>query len=298
MDRFEHSIVVEAPVEVCYARWHRFEDFPEFMNHVDEVSRIEEGRLHWVVEGPLGKKLEWDAVIDEDVENRRIAWHSKSEDPEMSILGDVRFEELGPERTRVTASMQYEAPFGAVGDMVAGLFSNPQAMVTEDMENFKRLVEEGLSGYTGPFDTEPALPDDAEPSIDLESGDPLDQVGTPYLGADGALGTGDELDMRQDLDRSVSPDEDVYGQEFVEVDIFTTSMDAYSEDMESFVEDLDEDIDSSYVLGGDLEAYLEEGEGEAGAEGNLAVPLSEGRGTESGHIGGTDSPGTGEELQR
>jgi len=29
----------------------------------------------------------------------------------------------------------------AIGDMVATIFSNPDAMVKDDLENFKRLVE-------------------------------------------------------------------------------------------------------------------------------------------------------------
>ncbi len=257
MDRFEQSIKVEAPVAACYARWHRFEDLPEFMDNVASVSPIEKGRWHWVVSGPLGQNLEWDAVIDEDVENERIAWHSKSEDPEMSVRGDVRFEPIGPNATRVTASLQLEAPLGMVADIPPGVFSHPQEIVSSGLENFKRLVEEGLSGYTGPYDEEPALPDDVAPSINLASDDPLDRVGTPYLGADGALGIGDELDMRQDLARRpAGEEEDIYGPEFMEVDIFTSSMDVYTEDLESFVEDIDEDIDSGFVQAGDIDAYL------------------------------------------
>lgn len=296
MDRFEHSVEVDAPVSECYNRWHRFEDFPEFMTNVQEVSPVGENVWHWVVNGPLGKDIEWDAVIDRDEPNREIAWHSIDEDPEMTLSGSVRFEENGPERTRVTSVIQYEAPLGALGDIVAGLFSNPQQMVIEDLENFKNLVETGVSHYTGPYATEPAPPDDERNFVDLESDDPLDQVETPYLGADGALGGRDILEARQDTDHNTDNLE-VYGQEFVEIDIFTSSMDVYSEDLESFVEDLDEDIDSSYVITEEIEVYLEE---ERVEQGDLTVPTGEGSRDlpENRHIGGTNSPGTGEELQR
>jgi len=43
--------------------------------------------------------------------------------------------------TKVTSALVYEAPMGAMGEMVAKIFSNPGAMVKEDLQNFKEILE-------------------------------------------------------------------------------------------------------------------------------------------------------------
>jgi uncharacterized membrane protein len=140
MARFQESIEVNAPVSACYAQWMRFEEFPQFMDHVKSVTRQGDRRWHWVVDGPLGKKLEWDAEVDGNEPDRMISWHSIS-DPDVGIQGAVLFEEMGYDRTRVTLTIQYEPPAGAVGELIGQIFSNPQQMVRQDLENFKQLME-------------------------------------------------------------------------------------------------------------------------------------------------------------
>jgi uncharacterized membrane protein len=151
MARMKESIEVNAPVEQCYDQWMRFEEFPQFMDHVKSVTSIGNNRWHWVVDGPLGKKLEWDAAMDGNAQDRMVSWHTVS-DPDVGVQGAVTFEEVSPTVTRVTSTMQYEPPAGALGELVAQIFSNPQAMVKQDLENFKRLIESGGStGTTGSY---------------------------------------------------------------------------------------------------------------------------------------------------
>lgn len=142
MARFQESIEVNALIEACFDQWMRFEEFPRFMKHVKSVQRQGAGRWHWVVDGPMGKKLEWDAQMDGRKEDRLISWHTVS-DPDVGVQGAVRFDEISPGRTRVTCTIQYEPPAGPVGELVAQVFSNPQAMVRQDLENFKALLEGG-----------------------------------------------------------------------------------------------------------------------------------------------------------
>lgn len=140
MGRFQESVEVNAPVQACFSQWMRFEEFPRFMDHVKSVTRQGDDRWHWIVDGPLGAKLEWDAKMDGRQEDRMISWHTIS-DPNVGVQGAVLFEELGPERTRVTSTLQYEPPAGALGEIVAQIFSNPEMMVKQDLENFKKLLE-------------------------------------------------------------------------------------------------------------------------------------------------------------
>jgi uncharacterized membrane protein len=78
MARFRESIEVKAPPNACYAQWLQFEEFPRFMKHVKSVTSQGNNRWRWVVDGPLGKSLEWDAVVDGNEPNRMISWHSIS----------------------------------------------------------------------------------------------------------------------------------------------------------------------------------------------------------------------------
>lgn len=146
MARFQEFVEVQAPVSACYQQWLKFEEFPHFMEHVKSVTRLGDKRWRWVVSGPLGKDLEWDAEVDGNKPNQLISWHSVSE-PDVGIQGAVLFEELGPDRTRIISTMQYEPPAGPLGALVAQIFSNPQQMVKNDLNNFKEIMEKAASRY-------------------------------------------------------------------------------------------------------------------------------------------------------
>ena len=140
MERFESTIVVDAAPSVCYQKWHHFEQFPHFMNNVEDVRQIGEKQWHWVVNGPLGHRTEWDADVIQDVPNRALAWQSVT-GSEVTISGEVSFNDIGNNCTKVDCLIQYDPPGGAIGEAVAHLFANPQKMVEEDLLNFKHLVE-------------------------------------------------------------------------------------------------------------------------------------------------------------
>ena len=60
MATIEKSIDVDVPVRVAYNQWTQFEEFPRFMEGVQEVRQLDDTRLHWVADLG-GKKKEWDA---------------------------------------------------------------------------------------------------------------------------------------------------------------------------------------------------------------------------------------------
>ena len=85
---------VEAPVAQVYAYWRDFSHFPAFMPDVEEVTVTGPSTSHWKVAGPLGKSVEWDAEIVEDLPNQRIAWRSIG-DSQVDNAGAVRFDDRG-----------------------------------------------------------------------------------------------------------------------------------------------------------------------------------------------------------
>ncbi|MDB6151171.1 MAG: cyclase/dehydrase [Chthoniobacter sp.] len=135
MERIEKSVEVQTPVSIAYNQWTQFEEFPKFMQGIEEVRQLDEKRLFWRA-SIWGQTPEWEAEILEQIPDRRIAWRSVTGHPN---AGAVSFEALGPDRTRVTLALDYE-PLGAVeklGDML-GLLS---ARVEGDLERFREFIE-------------------------------------------------------------------------------------------------------------------------------------------------------------
>jgi uncharacterized protein (TIGR02271 family) len=135
METIEKSIDLDVPVHVVYQQWTRFEEFPQFMEGVEAVRRLDNKRLHWVA-NIGGTRKEWDAQITEEVPDRRIAWRSEAGD---FTAGVVAFQPLGGDRTRMTVRFDYE-PQGVketLGDWL-GMVSR---RVENDLERFKNFVE-------------------------------------------------------------------------------------------------------------------------------------------------------------
>ena len=71
----QKTIYVAAPVGEVYAFWTDYQNFPRFMHNVREV-RVHEGVSHWVVAGPAGVPVQWDARIVELEPNALLRWRS------------------------------------------------------------------------------------------------------------------------------------------------------------------------------------------------------------------------------
>lgn len=134
------TITVMGDIEGIYKIWANFENFPLFMSDIRSVTKLDDKLSHWVMEGPLGAKVEWDAETTRLEPNERIAWNSK-DNSTLKTSGQVVFKELAPTETEITVTLQYVPPAGVVGDAVAQLFSNPEKRLTDDLQCFKEHVE-------------------------------------------------------------------------------------------------------------------------------------------------------------
>jgi uncharacterized membrane protein len=135
MSTIEQSIEIQAPVSTVYNQWTQFEEFPRFMEGVQEVRQLDDKRLRWRAEVG-GRTKEWEAEITEQIPDERVAWRSRVGD---ANAGVVTFHRIDPSRTRVMLQLEY-APEGAIekaGDAV-GVVS---ARVKGDLERFKEFIE-------------------------------------------------------------------------------------------------------------------------------------------------------------
>src|ERR1041384_4254639 len=78
MQRVEKSIRVAAPPGQVYQFGRNFENFPRFMEHVEEVHLLDADgrRSHWKIKGPMGTSVEYDAEITQDEPNKPLGRHS------------------------------------------------------------------------------------------------------------------------------------------------------------------------------------------------------------------------------
>lgn len=138
--RVEGSIEVEAPVERVYEYWETLENLSDFMTNVDEVRPTGPDTTHWKMRGPLGMSIEFDAQTTQKEDNEVIGWDSVEGD--VGTSGQVRFRDAGDGRTRVEVQMNYaNPPGGKVGETASRLVADPQAMMQQDLQNFKEIME-------------------------------------------------------------------------------------------------------------------------------------------------------------
>lgn len=132
-----------SPAEV-YKFWRNFSNLPKFMSNVESVETLSEKRSRWCAIGPAGKRIEWDAEITDEQENRLIAWRSL-EGAQVENCGTVRFETApGGRGTYVTVHLQYSPPGGIFAARVAQLFGRePRQQIHEDLHHLKQIMETG-----------------------------------------------------------------------------------------------------------------------------------------------------------
>jgi uncharacterized membrane protein len=138
----QKTINVDAPLEDVFGFWTDYQNFPRFMRNVREVQ-VNDDRSHWVVAGPAGVPVQWNAQLEEMVPNELIKWRSTS-DSSVKHEGWVRFEQNGHGGSRITIRLCYVPPGGAFGHAVASLFgADPKSEMDSDLLRMKTIIETG-----------------------------------------------------------------------------------------------------------------------------------------------------------
>ena len=138
----EQSIDVAVPVRAAYNQWTQFEEFPRFMDGVDEVRQIDDTHLHWKASFG-GSEHEWDAEITEQTPDQRVAWRNTTG---KDNAGVVTFHKLDEGKTRVMVQMDF-LPEG-IKEKVGAAIGAADRRVQADLERFKAFIEE-RGGETG-----------------------------------------------------------------------------------------------------------------------------------------------------
>jgi uncharacterized membrane protein len=139
------TVNFEAPVERVFQVWDNYQNFPKFMTNVEEVRDLGDGRSHWVVKGPAGTTVEWDAEITKRIPNEVIAWKS-TPGSLVQNSGIVKFKSRRDGGSTADIRLSYNPIAGQIGHAVASLFSSdPKSELDQDLQRMKQLVEGELT---------------------------------------------------------------------------------------------------------------------------------------------------------
>ncbi len=145
----ERAYTIMRPRHELYTFWRNLENLPQFMEHLESVTVMGDGRSHWVTQAPIGRPLSWDAEITEDIEDRVIAWRAL---PNSAIenSGQVHFSDAADGRgTVVRARVLYSAPGGKTAQEISRFFGeSAEQQLRDDLRRFKQVMEAGESPTT------------------------------------------------------------------------------------------------------------------------------------------------------
>ena len=141
----ERSITIGKTADELYQRWRDPGTLPQIMAGFATVRASGDSRMHWQVEGPLGRSFEWDAETVDDRPGEGTGWRSL---PGAAIPneGSVRFRPAsGGRGTVATLRFRFDPPGGALGDAAVKLLGTTPLDLAADgaLRRFKSLVETG-----------------------------------------------------------------------------------------------------------------------------------------------------------
>ena len=141
----EEAITIQKPAQGLYDYWRDLTNLTKFMPHLRSVTPLDEVRSRWVMDGPAGTTLEYDAEVINDDDGRNISWRSTGH-ADVNNAGSVRFVDApGGRGTVVRMSIDYIPPVGGkLAAKVAHFLGLDNAgSVRESLRRFKQLMEAG-----------------------------------------------------------------------------------------------------------------------------------------------------------
>lgn len=140
----ERSITIGKTADELRQYWLDPRTLPQIMGGFGALRAAGDGRMHWKVEGPLGRAWEWDTeTVDRPGEG--IGWRSLP-DAAIPNEGWVRFHPAPAGRgTVATLRVRFDPPAGPLGDGLLKLIGSTPLDTVADaaLRRFKNLVETG-----------------------------------------------------------------------------------------------------------------------------------------------------------
>jgi len=163
----QESMEVAVPVRTAYALATRFEDYPEFLDRIDEVEEVDESTVAFQAR-VRGARRRIEIEIVDERPNRRIDWEGGGA---VAHSGVISFHELAPTLTHVELTIDLD-PQNVLQRLTRAAHLTERA-IRADMHRFKAYAEL----WQEDEDAEPPDDDeleDEEASEDEEEPEPVE----------------------------------------------------------------------------------------------------------------------------
>jgi uncharacterized membrane protein len=131
----QQSVDVAVPIETAYNQWTQYEDWPNFMHRVTNVSQEDEVTVNFSTK-IWGKTKQFTANIETQRPDERIKWTVSQG---ITHTGVVTFHELGERLTRIELSVDVD-PGSLLEKAARGMRAIKRAM-RADLHRFKAFIE-------------------------------------------------------------------------------------------------------------------------------------------------------------
>ena len=140
----KRSVTVDRPPEELHDYWRDPEHLNELVGDFATIEEREPNRLHWTVNGPLGRVMEWETEIVEDSAGEVLRWETV-EGTRLPSEWTVRYQDAsGDKGTIVSLEVRFDPPGGSVGAvLIERLGIAPKTIVDETFRRFRSLAETG-----------------------------------------------------------------------------------------------------------------------------------------------------------
>lgn len=142
--KIEEHITIDRPRDELFRLWRNFEQLPNYVDDLESVTAVGDGRTHWVASLPGGKRVEWDSELVNEIPGELIAWKTVG-NPDVAHAGSVHFRDLAAGTTDVRIVVDYEPPGGRLGTLVHAFTKmfgqSPDQKISGDLREFKDRVE-------------------------------------------------------------------------------------------------------------------------------------------------------------
>lgn len=140
--KIEKIVTIARPPDELFRFWRNLENLPEFMQNIESVRVLDDRRSHWVVKGPGGHRLKWDAEIVNEHPGEMISWQTLP-GADVQSAGTVRFTPSDDGRSTILrVVLEFRPPGGTLGARVARLFGrDPAGQLDQDLARLKQIIE-------------------------------------------------------------------------------------------------------------------------------------------------------------
>ena len=141
--RLTSHITVNCAPREAYDYWRDFRQLPRVMRFLERVEPLSENRYRWVLRGPVGASVSWEAEVVDDRPGEILAWRSL-EGYDIDHWGHVAFRPRGENRgTELAVELNVTTSGPATRAVVRRLAGLENAALDQALRDIKAYLEAG-----------------------------------------------------------------------------------------------------------------------------------------------------------